>query len=55
LDDEVEVGLPAIAKPVVGIAFDLPSPRVTGGAGVTASNTHVDVLDSGVTQTVVWR
>jgi hypothetical protein len=55
LDDEVEVGFPSVTEAVECIGLDLPSPRVTGGAGVSASNANVDVLNGDVTQTVVWR
>jgi hypothetical protein len=56
LDDEVEVGFPSVAEAVECIGLDLPSPRVTGGAGVTASDPDVDVLDGDVSQSVIgWQ
>jgi hypothetical protein len=56
LDDEVEVGFPSVAEAVECIGLDLPGPRVTGGAGVTASNANVDVLNGDVSQSVIgWQ
>ena len=48
LDNEVEVDLPVVAKPVVGVALDLPSARIAGRLGVTAADTDIDVLDGDV-------
>jgi hypothetical protein len=44
LQDEIEVGLPIVAKAVVGVALDLPSARIASRSGVSASDTDIDIL-----------
>jgi hypothetical protein len=56
LDYKVKVSLPGVAEAVECIGLNLPSPRVTGGAGVAASDPNVDVLNGDVSQSVIgWQ
>ena len=52
---KVEVVPPAIVQPIVGVALDLPSPRIPGAPGVTAFDPDVDVLDGDVPEPVIGR